>query len=151
MVIKGFLTFMGITQFYRIKFLSEQLIFVKWYQSPPLHAPVLKQYQEELTTILNKATRPVYIISDLELGRIHDVTFLRDLAIMLLKHPNYGGSTAFAGDEITKVFVKVFRQAMHQPRDTDMFNSAKAAFGYLEGLEPALLEGMDWQQAILEE
>ncbi|MFZ4826439.1 MAG: hypothetical protein ACOYLB_03710 [Phototrophicaceae bacterium] len=137
--------------FYRFKLISEQVLFIKWYQSPPLQSPILKQYYRDIEAELNNALLPVYIVSDLERGRIHDVKFLRDLASMLLAHPRYGGSTAFASDEVSKIFVGVFRQAMQQPRDTEIFNTPQAAFEYLEKLSPNLLKGIEWEKEIREE
>lgn len=129
---------------YKTKKLASNLIFIKWYRTPPLNSPVVDQFTRELELILEKADQPVYFISDLRKGRIIDMRAIRRLGD-LTRHKNWGGSTAFSKEPISAIFVRSFQKFSGQitSRDT-MHTTPEEAFGFLEALKPGITQDLDW-------
>jgi hypothetical protein len=99
--------------YYQISFVNHELVFVKWFQTPPQACEDTEIFIEELKAILKDAQNPIYILSDLTQGQIVDVVAIRKLA-RITKAQQYGGSVAFGSDTKTAVYGGLFATVAHR-------------------------------------
>ena len=64
---------------YDIQRLSDELILIKWYQTPAANTGIEERYLQELKQLLDQSPHSLYFISDLRQGRIINVRTLRAL------------------------------------------------------------------------
>lgn len=128
---------------YVMRQLSDELIYIKWHTSATVGAPE-SGFIPDLTTAMDKADRPQFIISDLRQGRITDVNIIKLLA-GLTKHRNYGGSTAFGNNPLSSIFVGTFSILANKKGDQkEMQDTPEAALIALEELKPGITHDIDW-------
>lgn len=132
---------------YEFTALSDELILIKWFRSPS-SPKVEQQYLDDLKHLLDTAKKPVYFISDLRLGRIVTIRTINHLG-HLTAHANWGGSTAFSRDPITKVFVGTFQRFTGEQKSrNEMFDTPEQALAFMETLKAGLTEGIDWNMVL---
>lgn len=136
---------MPYTAFYTLKFLSDELVFVKWYKIRKETMKPEVDFTTELHHLLEQSPHPLYFISDLRLARIVDVGILQQLG-KLTKHRQYGGGVAFSEDIISTIFVNLFSKFAADPKkgESVMYKTAEEALAHLEKLKPGLTQEIDW-------
>src|SRR5688500_6457245 len=87
---------------YTIQQVTPQLVYIKWLRNPS--DAESHQFLYDLHNILERATQTQYFISDLRRGRIMSVRAINQLS-QLVQHQQWGGSTAFSQNPISKMFV----------------------------------------------
>lgn len=131
---------------YEFRYLSDRLILIIWvgYPKPDEEQEFLKEHKEQV----DKATEPIFYISDLRKGRIINMKVLNQMSA-LAKHENYGGGTAFSADPISQIMVKTFRSFNREAGEkAAMFKSPEEALSFLESLEEGITEGIEWNDII---
>ena len=135
---------------YHFHALSVDLYLIRWDRVPT--SAEATRFIDDHVRLLDEARHPLYFISDLRRGYIHEVAIVRQLA-RLVEHPNYGGSTAFGNRSrpIAGVFVSLF---WHFARDRnpaeqdDMWPTPGEAIRQLEEMKPGITDGIDWQAVV---
>ncbi|MFZ4827653.1 MAG: hypothetical protein ACOYLB_09860 [Phototrophicaceae bacterium] len=133
---------------YTIHQLSAQLVYIKWHKNPPICNEFQNDFLSKLKALLDQAEGKLFFVSDLRAGRIHDAKFIRKLALLLTNHPQYGGSTSFAMDTISRTLVSVFTLTSRRGYQTEIHPNAESAFDYIESLCPSILHGVNWQAVV---
>ena len=132
---------------YEFKHLSSNLILITWKRYPTKDEE--EAFLKEHTQQLSDATEPLYYISDLRSGRITNLDTINRLS-KLAKHENYGGSTAFSKDFMSKIVVKTFQMFTSEAETKSrMFETVEEAIAYLESLKAGLTQNIDWNEHIL--
>lgn len=133
---------------YKIISLSDELVFIRWYHTPPHNSTVGDHFVLEIKHLLEAAQRPLYFISDLRRGRIVSMRVIQNLA-KLTEHPLWGGSTAFTGDPVTMMFVRSFK-TFSTPSGTrnEIQKTPEEALSFLETLKPGITAGINWQELV---
>ncbi|MCC7449176.1 MAG: hypothetical protein IT324_17285 [Anaerolineae bacterium] len=131
--------------YYTIVQLTSDLVYIKWQRFAED-----ERYQEEqhiiddLRVRFDNAPCPLYVLSDLRGGRITEVSRLKQLAA-LTRHPNFGGSAAFAKDPLSTIFAGVFHQLTRRDQQNpEIYEQPEEAIAFLESLKPGLTTTVDW-------
>ncbi len=133
---------------YEITKLTDELVFIRWLQTPAPASKVVDQYLIDLRAVLDESETPMYFLSDLRQGRIADVRSIQKLG-QLTKHKNWAGSTAFSSDPITALLVRSFRSfATKVNSRNEMQTTPETALSFLETLKPGITEDVDWDTVI---
>lgn len=133
---------------YQIKPVSPELVYIKWYANTDPRGKAEATFIADLTACLNQAPHPIYFISDVRAGRITDVGTLSQLA-NLTRHKNWAGSTAFAQNPLSAIFVSTFASLAKKGREhQEMQDTPGDALAYLESLKPGITNGIDWQSVL---
>lgn len=131
---------------YEFNYISSNLILVTWVRYPTRDEE--KQFLKDHTEQLESATEPIYYISDLRLGRIVTMNIVNQMS-QLAKHPNYGGSTAFSEDLISKIVVQSFQTFSQEALNKSlMVDTVEEALAFLETLKAGITQGIDWDDYI---
>lgn len=120
---------------YTIRFLTPELLYIKWHQTPLNGSLEGLQFIQDLTDIFAESQTILYILSDLRNGRLTDVVQIRQLS-KLTKHRNYGGSVAFGDDYQTSVYAGLFATVAN--REDEIQPTLDRALAHLEDLAPGL-------------
>lgn len=131
---------------YTIHELRTNLLLIRWHRNPVGNSKPETHFIDDLTMRLNKASDPLYFMSDLRNGRIINVRILQRLGA-LSQHDNWAGSTAFSSDPISSTFVGVFKKFAHKD-EQEIWDTPEEAIAYLESLEEGLTENIDWDTVI---
>lgn len=132
---------------YEFMRLSDELVLISWHRTPS-SAKIEQQFVNELRQLLDSATIPQYIISDLRRGRIVTVRILSQLG-QLTAHPNIGGSTAFSHDPLTNIFVATFKRLTGKYKSrNETFDTPEEALAFVESLKPGITNNIDWEKII---
>ena len=130
--------------YYELLQLSDQLVFIKWHQSPA-NLQVEQQFLLDIQQALDAADHKIYFLSDLRKGRIITIRTLQTLGA-LTAHENWGGSAAFSRNLTTKLFVNTFTRLAKATEGKDqMFEKPEDALAFMASLQPGLIDGIDWQ------
>lgn len=130
---------------YAVSHLNSRLVMIVWTRTPlPNEA---KDFIHDLQTLLDKATEPLYFISDLRRGQIVDVRIIHQLSA-LTKHANWAGSTAFSQSPISKLFLGSFRKMVTASDKNMTFDRPEDAIAFLEALSPELTAAVDWPHVL---
>lgn len=133
---------------YIIKQLSNELVYIRWYTSPPVGSLINAQFLHEIDQLLVKTTTPLFFISDLRDGRIIDVRVLQQLA-EYAKRPQWAGSTAFSKNPITALLVRSFKNFARVGTSKDeMQTTPEQALVYLESLKEGLTQNINWDEVL---
>ncbi len=131
---------------YEFTYLSSNLILITWMRYPTKEEEIT--FLEEHANQLNEATEPLYYISDLRQGRITNLDTINKLS-KLAKHSNYGGSTAFSRDFVSKIVVQSFQMfTVEAENKSEMFETVEEAIAFLESLKAGITQGIDWNDHI---
>lgn len=125
---------------YTIQFLTPQLLYIKWHQTPLNGSIEGVQFIQDLEGVFDEANEKVYILSDLRNGRLTDVVQIRQLS-KLTKHANYGGSVAFSDDYQTSVYAGLFATVAN--RADEIQPTLERALDHLEALAPGITANID--------
>jgi hypothetical protein len=138
------------SDYYRLRALTRELIFIKWYRMPSSETRSKTQFIKEMTQILDGADAPVYFLSDLRQGRIVDVSILQKLG-GLTQHENYGGGSAFSQDVLSEIFVGLFSKfAAPKQGDSVFYDKLEDALAFLESTKAGLAQNIDWNAVLAE-
>lgn len=133
---------------YKIRKLSDELVFIQWYITPALDSGIEKQFLQELQRLLDESAVPVYFISDLRRGRIVNIQALQQLGELTL-HKNWAGSTAFSKDPITSLFVRSFKTFAWQTKSrNEMQATPEEALSFIASLKPGITDDVDWDAVL---
>ncbi len=133
---------------YIIHRLSPDLVLITWVGLPQTGTRVELAFLAELKQLLDQADQPFYLISDLRQGRIVDVGLLKQLAD-LTQHKNWAGSSAFANNPISAIFVDTFTKFAHFDKGhREIWDTPEEALAYLESLKPGITANIDWNEVI---
>lgn len=128
---------------YIMKYPLPELVYIRWLKTPnTLEAQAFIQTLEDM---LNAAPAPLFFISDLRQGRIVDIRIINQLSL-LTRHPNWGGSTAFSANPISKLFVKSFQKQVAAVEETNTFyDTPEEAIAFIAHLLPDAAAQIDWE------
>ncbi len=127
-------------EFYTITFIKNDLIFIKWHQTPLNGSLEGVEFVKTLQQILDEAPAPIYILSDLTSGSLTDVVQIRRLS-HLAKHANYGGSVAFGDGYQTSVYAGLFASVAQ--RADEIQPNLQKALAHLDEIQPGITAGID--------
>ena len=106
-------------------------------------------YIAELKQIFDTNEAGVFVMSDLRNGRIVDMRVIQQLS-RLSQHKNCLGSVAFTKNPISKIFASDYRRFIPNEQELHtLVDTPEEAIAFLEGLKPALTQGIDWQKLLL--
>lgn len=131
---------------YEFDYISSNLILVTWLRYPTKNEEqhFLKVHAEQLES----ATEPIYYISDLRQGRIVTMDIVNKMS-QLARHSNYGGSTAFSKDLISKIMVQSFQTFSQDALNKSlMVETVEEALAFLETLNAGITQSIDWDDYI---
>ena len=127
---------------YNIRAMNKQLFFISWKYTP--NSKEAGDFVKDIEKLLDAAADLIYFISDLRRGRIIDTRIIQQLSA-LSEHPNWGGSSAFTQDAISKIFVSNFRRMIIKGQEKNsMFDRPEQALTFLESIEPGLTKDIPW-------
>lgn len=128
--------------------LKDNLVFIKWYHTPPIGSDSQKLYLAQMQQALDEAYQAVFFLSDLRQGCIDDLETLRALG-ELTKHPHWGGGAAFSQNRATATMANVFRRmAQRSDHEDSIFTTLEKALEYLEQLKPGITAGLEWERIL---
>ena len=127
--------------------LSNEVVLICWHRTPT-SVKVEQQFVDELRRLLDTATMPQYVISDLRKGRIVTVRTLSQLG-QLAGHANLGGSTAFSHDPLTNIFVETFKRLSGKYKSrNETFDTPEEALAFMESLKSGLTDNINWDKVL---
>ncbi len=131
---------------YTVTRLSPGLIYIIWHRTPVTATG--DAFLEELKTLLDSSSETLFFLSDLRRGRIIDIGTISRLSD-LSRHPNWGGSSAFSANPISRIFVNSFLKYAREPEERNsMFNDPADAIRFLEALHPGITADIDWETVL---
>lgn len=131
---------------YRINVLNNHLVYIEW-KSNPLRDEAYR-FVDDLSSLLNNASQPMYFISDLRHGRIIDIRAIHQLS-ELTTHKNWAGSTAFSENPLSKLFTTTFRKGIFKGGERNtFFPTPEEAISFLEEMAPGVTEGVNWTEIL---
>lgn len=134
--------------FFKFTRLSEQLVYIRWYDTPAIGDPAEVQFLEEAKAIIKTAEKPQYFISDLRKGRLTNIEVLHKLG-SVARHPMWGGGTGFTHDPLSKIFAGIYVRFAKNAQDRDaMFERPEDALKFLESLKEGITQGIDWAEVL---
>lgn len=132
---------------YIIHELRFNLLLIVWDRRSLENSKPEANFVDDLKSRLDKASEPIYFISDLRNGRVINVRILQRLGA-LTRHDNWAGSTAFSSDPISNTFVGVFAKFAHK-EEREIWDTPEEAIVYLESLKEGVTQDIDWDAFIL--
>lgn len=127
---------------YQIRFLSEELLFVRWYDMPTPEQSF--EFIEEVYRVFDEAMYPIYVVSDLRLGYINDADAMQALA-KITEHSMWAGGTSFdGGNMMADMFAGMFsRLSQNERPQHQVWETTEEAFMFIESLRPGITDGLD--------
>lgn len=127
---------------YNIRSMNKRLFYITWQRTPTSNEA--RGFLKDIKQLLDSADDLIYFISDLRRGRIIDMRIIQRLSA-LSEHPNWGGSSAFTQDAISRIFVSNFRRMIIKDQEKNgFFDRPEQALAFLESIEPGLTSEIPW-------